>query len=75
MFKLQLLLAQNCITCEQHIDPVPHGMRPRDPLTGHLNLEAVIAMGFCPACLTIIDQYPIDWKKIMSRYRRRHRLG
>lgn len=75
MFKLELRLALECKTCEQLVDAVPSGMRPKDPLTGRLNLEAVIAMGLCPTCLTPIDSYLIDWKKIMSRYRRRHRMG
>jgi hypothetical protein len=74
MMKLELRLAQRCITCEQLIDPIPHGVRPRDPLTGMLNIEACIAMSLCPACCTFIEYYPIDWPKLMSRYRRRHRI-
>lgn len=73
MFKLELLLAQECTVCEQLIDQVPPGMRPKDPLTGRLNLHACVAMSLCPCCMTLIERYPIDWKKIMRRYFRRSR--
>ena len=74
MLKLELRLSQICKVCEQEANPLPPTVHPRDPLTGLLNIEFCIAMGICPCCVTLIEYYPIDWPKLMSRYRRRHRM-
>ena len=68
MMRLELRLSQICKVCELEVDPV--SVRPHDPLTGKINIAFCVAMGICPCCLTSIEYYPIDWKKLMRRYRR-----
>ena len=70
--ELSLRLAMKCMVCEQEVDPVPMGMRPKNPLTDRLHIGFCFAMGVCPACLTVLEfPWPYNRRKIIQRYFRR----
>lgn len=70
--KLSLRQVMVCTVCDQEIDPVPLGLRPKEPLTGRLHIGFCFALGVCPGCLTVLDfPWPYNRRKIIQRYFRR----